>query len=88
MVKCWLVFLLAVHCIKTLEHNRDWHSELILFTSAVCINPNDGKIHNNLGHVYEEPGKLSYAEHFFRLAVEKQPDDIGAYINLGRVLKG
>ena len=88
MVKCCIIFLLAAHCVKTLEHNRDWHSELSLFTSAVHVNPNNGKIHNNLGHVYEQAGNLSYAEHLFRSAAEKQPDDIGAYINLGRVLKG
>ena len=56
--------------------------------SAVHVNPNNGKIHYNLGHVYEQAGNLSYAEHLFRSAAEKQPDDIGAYISLGWVLKG
>ena len=49
------------------------------------MNPNNGKIHNYLGHVYEQAGNLSFAEHLFRTAAEKQPDDIGPYINLGRV---
>ena len=88
MVKCCIIFLLAAHCVKTLEHNRDWHSELSLFMSVVHINPNNDNIHNNLGHVYKQAGNLSYAEHLFRSAAEKQPDDIGAYISLGWVLKG
>lgn len=87
MTKSCIVFLLAMYCIKTLERNRDWYSDLSLFTSAIRINPHNGKIHNNVGHEYEHAGNLSYAEHMFKLAAEKQPDDIGAYINLGRVLK-
>ena len=38
--------------------------------------------------MYEQAENLSYAEHLFRLASEKQPDNIGAYINFGLVLKG
>jgi len=32
-------------------------------------------------------GDYSYAETLFRTAARVQPDDIGAFINLGRVLK-
>ena len=51
------------------------------------MNPNNGKIHNNLGHVYENSGRLSEAEQMFLLASQIQPDDVGAFINLGRVRK-
>ena len=62
-------------------------SDETLFTSAVKINPNNGKIHNNLGHVYEHQSKLIEAEELFHLASQLQPDDVGAFINLGRVRK-
>lgn len=62
-------------------------SDETLFTSAVRINPNNGKIHNNLGHVYEHQEKLAEAEELFLLASQLQPDDVGAFINLGRVRK-
>jgi len=62
-------------------------SDKTLFTSAVRINPNNGKIHNNLGHVYEHEEKLVEAEELFQLASQLQPDDVGAFINLGRVRK-
>lgn len=79
--------LLITHTFKTLERNRDWYSDLTLFTSAVHTNPENGKIYNNLGHVYEHETNYSLAEDLFRKAVHKQSDDVGAYINLGRVLK-
>ena len=62
-------------------------SDETLFTSAVKINPNNGKIHNNLGHVYEHKDRLAEAEELFQLASQLQPDDVGAFINLGRVRK-
>ena len=62
-------------------------SDETLFTSAVKINPNNGKIHNNLGHVYEHQSKLLEAEELFHLASQLQPDDVGAFINLGRIRK-
>lgn len=62
-------------------------SDETLFTSAVRINPNNGKIHNNLGHVYEHKEQLPEAEKLFQLASQLQPDDVGAFINLGRVRK-
>ena len=72
-----------------------WHCSFVfdrvsdetLFTSAVRINPNNGKIHNNLGHVYEHQAKLVEAEELFYLASKLQPDDVGAFINLGRIRK-
>ena len=62
-------------------------SDETLFTSAVRMNPNNGKIHNNLGHIYEHQSKLAEAEELFHLASRLQPDDVGAFINLGRVRK-
>lgn len=80
-------FLLLSHSAKTLSRNRDWISDVSLFTSAIRINPHNGKLYNNLGHEYERLDNLTQAEELFRTASVKQPDDVGAFINLGRVLK-
>ena len=85
--KLGLVILLATHVAKTLVRNRDWQSDTTLFLSAVRVNPNNGKVYNNLGSEYEKVENHSYAEALFRKATLVQPDDIGAFINLGRVLK-
>ena len=87
LVRAMLVFVLIVHGLKTVSRNRDWFSDVTLFTSAIRVNPLNGKIHNNLGHEYEQTGDLIRAESLFRRAAELQPDDIGAHINVGRVLK-
>ena len=85
--KLGLVILLATHVAKTLVRNRDWQSDTTLFLSAVRVNPNNGKVYNNLGSEYEKVENHSYAETLFRKATLVQPYDIGAFINLGRVLK-
>ena len=82
-----IVFLLLSHTAKTRTRNQDWSSDISLFTSAIQINPQNGKVYNNLGHEYERLDDLTRAERLFRTASVIQPDDIGAFINLGRVLK-
>ena len=87
IAKIGLVVLLSTHTAKTLLRNRDWRSDTTLFSSAIHTNPNNGKVYNNLGTEYEKMGDHPYAETLFRTATRVQPDDIGAFINLGRILK-
>ena len=87
LAKFTLFLLLLTHSVRTVVRNRDWYSDVTLFTSAIEINPQNGKVYNNLGHEYERMENFSYAEELFRSASEIQSDDIGAFINLGRVLK-
>ena len=82
-----LCAVLVSHSTKTLVRNRDWYSDTALFTSAIRDNPRNGKVYNNLGHELERKGNYTFAEQMFRRASETQPDDVGAFINLGRVLK-
>ena len=82
-----LSIVLLTHSAKTVVRNRDWYSDRTLFRSAIRDNPNNGKVYNNLGHEQERNGNYSFAERLFRQASQVQPDDVGAFINLGRVLK-
>ena len=87
IAKISLISLLLLHSVKTLHRNGDWRSDRELFVSAIAINPDNGKLYNNLGHDHEARGEYQTAERLFRRAVKVQPDDIGAYINLGRALR-
>ncbi len=87
IIKLLLFLLLLTHAMKTITRNADWNSDKTLFVSAVRSNPGNGKVYNNLGHEYEHDGVLDGAEWLFRKASEIQSDDVGAFINLGRVLK-
>ena len=60
---------------------------MTLFTAAIKVNPNNGKLYSNLGHQYEYLKNYTHAEHLFRRGSEIQPDDPGAFMNLGRVLR-
>ena len=75
--KLGLVILLTTHIAKTLVRNRDWQSDITLFLSAVRVNPNNGKVYNNLGSEYEKMENHSYAEALFRKATLVQPMILG-----------
>ena len=82
-----LLFLLTGHALKTVLRNSDWTNDRSLFKAAVRINPGNGKLYNNLGHDYEKDENFTFAEKLFRRASVVQADDVGAFINLGRMLK-
>ncbi|CAH8627608.1 unnamed protein product [Heterobilharzia americana] len=69
---------------KTIQRNTDWSNEYNLFTSALKVNPNNAKMWNNVGHSLEAEGKFAEALGYFRKAVDVQPNDMGARINVGR----
>ncbi|CAH8638473.1 unnamed protein product [Schistosoma guineensis] len=75
--------IIAFVC-KTVRRNTDWSNEYNLFTSALKVNPNNAKMWNNVGHSLEAEGKYSEALGYFRKAVNVQPNDMGARINVGR----
>uniref|UniRef100_A0A0X3NXZ5 dolichyl-phosphate-mannose--protein mannosyltransferase n=4 Tax=Schistocephalus solidus TaxID=70667 RepID=A0A0X3NXZ5_SCHSO len=79
-----LLFVLAVFACKTVRRNYDWADEYSLFTSAVRVNQHNAKLWNNVGHALEARNNYSEALHFFQKAVEAQPNDMGAHINVGR----
>ncbi|KAL7055677.1 hypothetical protein AAHC03_022774 [Spirometra sp. Aus1] len=77
-------FVLAVFAYKTVRRNYDWADEYSLFTSALRVNQHNAKLWNNVGHALEAKNNYSEALHFFQKAVEVQPNDMGAHINVGR----
>ena len=70
--------------LKTVTRSVDWTNELSLFQSGIRVNPNNAKLYNNIGHHYEKEQNWSQAIHFFRQAVDLQPDDLGSTINIAR----
>ena len=87
LLKVGVALLILTHSVKTLLRNRDWQSNISLFSAAIRDNPRNGKVYNNLGHEYEAMGDNEMAKRLFAHAAKVQPDDIGAHINLGRVFK-
>ena len=85
----WRFFLLCAiifHCSKTLARNLDWKDELTLFSSGLKVAEGNAKMFNNVGHAFEAKEDFDTALKYFQHAASVQPDDIGAYINVGRTL--
>ncbi|KAF0308101.1 Transmembrane and TPR repeat-containing protein [Amphibalanus amphitrite] len=84
LLRACICLLLVCHGLKTYRRNQDWRDELSLFTAGLRVNRNNAKLYNNVGHVLENRSQLQEALAFFQQAARVQPDDIGAYINIGR----
>lgn len=56
------------------------------FEKALCLSPNDARIHNNLAIVLHALGQYEEAESSYRRAIEIQPDGPSYYYNLGNTL--
>ncbi|KAH8865967.1 Protein O-mannosyl-transferase TMTC3 [Schistosoma japonicum] len=76
-------FVIISFVCKTIQRNTETN-EYSLFTSALKVNPNNAKMWNNVGHSLEAEGKYLEALGYFRKAVNVQPNDMGARINVGR----
>ncbi|XP_046916588.2 protein O-mannosyl-transferase TMTC3 [Dermatophagoides farinae] len=80
------ILMLVTFTFRTYERNFDWHNDLTLFKSGLMVNPNNAKLYNNIGHYYERRGEWSEAIKYFRLAADKDHEDIGAELNVARSL--
>jgi len=79
-----LLSLIAAHSWRTIMRNQDWRTELQIFVSGIRTNPHNAKLFNNVGHVLEAQNRNTEALHYFLNATRIQPDDLGAFLNVGR----
>ncbi|GAA53780.1 transmembrane and TPR repeat-containing protein 3 [Clonorchis sinensis] len=79
-----VTMVIIAFSVKTIRRNFDWTDEYNLFSSALKVNPRNAKMWNNVGHALEARGEFRQALGYFQKAVEVQPNDIGARINVGR----
>ncbi|RWS11056.1 transmembrane and TPR repeat-containing protein CG4050-like protein [Dinothrombium tinctorium] len=79
-----LVVVLCMHFVRTMLRNEDWENEYSIFVAGLKVTQRNAKLYNNVGHALESEGKYLEALQFFLKAVDVQPDDIGAHMNVGR----
>ncbi|GFS42322.1 protein O-mannosyl-transferase TMTC3 [Nephila pilipes] len=80
-----ILFLLAVHVLKTIRRNEDWRTEYTLYSSALSVNQRNAKLFNNMGRVLESLDKHEESLTYYNEAIRIQADDVRGYLNLGRV---
>ncbi|KAK3917710.1 Protein O-mannosyl-transferase TMTC1, partial [Frankliniella fusca] len=78
------VLLLAVFAARTVQRNWDWADEEDLYRAGIAVNP--PKAYGNLGSVLSSRGRLSEAEHAFRMALKFRPNMAEVHYNLGNLL--
>ncbi len=66
----------------TVGRNRDYRSEVALWSSSVAANPANPRAHNNLGWAYRLTGERDRARACFRRALELDPAYATARANL------
>jgi tetratricopeptide (TPR) repeat protein len=78
--------LLLVTAAKTVSRNKDWQTDLSLFTAGVKINPNNVKLRSNLGMELKTAGRLEEAQHQYLMGMEVDPDYGEVFFNYGNLL--
>src|SRR5262249_13856610 len=71
---------------RTTSRNRDYASELSIWSATVRARPMHARPHNNLGLALAAQGRRTQALGEFREAVRLDPGFAAAHINLGRML--
>ncbi|XP_074597816.1 protein O-mannosyl-transferase TMTC3-like [Brevipalpus obovatus] len=90
--KMWMTLILSV-CImlasdglKTYNRCQVWRNEMTLFSHDLRIHPNNVKLLNNMGKIYESNGRINEAMELYRKVIRIQPDDVRGYLNQGKLL--
>ncbi|XP_054714335.1 protein O-mannosyl-transferase TMTC3-like [Uloborus diversus] len=81
-----IILLLTVDILKTISRNNDWKTEYSLYSSALSVNQQNGKLQNNMGQVLESLNRHEEALQHYEKAIAIEPDDVRSYLNVGRVL--
>ena len=80
-----VILLLVVYLVKTLERNRAWFSEELLYREAVCTYPNNAKMLHNLATKFSQTD-LAMAEKLLSMSAQVEPQYVSAFSDLGMVL--
>ena len=80
-----VALLLIPNLVKTLERNRAWLSEEVLYHEAVRTHPNNAKMLHNFAAKISETD-LATAEKLLRMSARVEPKYVSAFSDLGMVL--
>ena len=86
-VRVLLLLLLVTHSTKTVLRNRDWKSQLNLYTSVLHKYPTNGHILANVARELRTLHDYKRAEAVYRHSIHVAPDVLDSYINLGSMLQ-
>jgi Tfp pilus assembly protein PilF len=85
-IKVPVAIAMASLAFLTFKGELDWASDLLLFTRAVSVAPENDSAVMNLGLIYIEQNRLKEGSELLRRVCERDPNFALADYNLGRVL--
>ena len=86
ITKFALVYVVAIHSIKTVHRNRIWKTGLTLYVEALKLYPCDGLMFSNLGFELGKQNMTFATEECHILAVKHAPNSSQPYRNYGNFL--
>ena len=87
IVKLSLLSLILAMAGRTFQQNREWESNLTLYSAGVRCNPDNGVMLTNLGIEHGRLRNFSFAESLYRRSILVAPDHSRGYSNLGGLLE-
>ncbi|EFX76641.1 hypothetical protein DAPPUDRAFT_54951 [Daphnia pulex] len=75
------VLLLVVYSARTIQRNRDWHTEETLYRSGISVNP--PKAYGNLANILSSTGRKDEAEQAYKKALSYRNNMADVHYNLG-----
>ena len=78
-----LFLILLFYSITTINRNKIWANNFVLWEETVKNSPDSSRAYNNRGNAYGKKGQYDQAIKDFNRAIELKPDYVEAYINRG-----
>lgn len=80
----WILPIVAIGCVAvTFARNRDYSSEMTLWTKTVAARPHNAIALANLGMAYFHAGDVDHALEFDQRALRENPANVEAHYNSG-----
>jgi len=78
-----LVLILLFYSITTINRNKVWANDFVLWGETIRNSPESSKAYYNRGYAYGEKGEYDLAIKDYSKAIELKPDYADAYYNRG-----
>lgn len=79
------VGLAVLYAGLTVARNQDYQTEIALWEATVALSAGKSRVHNNLGYAYRVAGRLEDARREYLIALNLDPDNVKARLNLRRL---
>lgn len=78
-------FIILFFCLSSIQRNSVWRDDISIYRDTLRYNPDDSKLHYNLGNAYLRRGLLEEAASRYLLSLKRRPNYAYALNNLGLV---